>query len=153
MEFVGEERIEAPRDAVWTALNDPDLLQKCIPGCQSLTWVSATELAARITVKIGILSFGFSVEIALTDIVPMKSYTIHAEGKGGVAGFAKGAAAVTLMEDGSQTILRYRSEAQVEGKIAKLGSRLVDASAQKLASRFFADLGKAVTAGTARDQE
>ncbi len=145
MEFVGEERIEAPRAAVWAALNDPDLLKECIPGCKSLEWISDTELAATIKVKIGVLSFSFAGGIALTDIVPMQSYIIHAEGKGGVAGFAKGAAAVSLLDYDEGTILRYQSEAQVEGKIAQLGSSLIKSSSNKLASRFFGDFSRAVS--------
>ena len=145
MEFMGEERIDVPRAIAWTALNDADLLKECIPGCHSLEWISDTELAATIKVKIGVLSFRFAGGITLTDIVPMQSYTIHAEGKGGVAGFAKGAAAVTLIDDNDGTILRYRSEAQVGGKIAQLGSSLIKSSSQKLASRFFADFSRAVT--------
>lgn len=145
MEFAGEERIEAPRAVVWAALNDPDLLKECIPGCQSLEWTSDTELAATIKVKIGVLSFSFAGGITLKDIVPMQSYTIHAEGKGGVAGFAKGAAAVTLADDSEHTILRYQSEAQVEGRIAQLGSGLIKSSSHKLASRFFGDFNTAVT--------
>ncbi len=151
MEFVGEERIEAPRAVVWAALNDPDLLKGCIPGCQSLEWTSDTELAATIKVKIGVLSFSFAGGITLTDIVPMQSYTIHAEGKGGVAGFAKGAAAVTLADDSEHTILRYQSEAQVEGRIAQLGSSLIKSSSHKLASRFFGDFNAAVTSRMTRD--
>ncbi len=145
MEFIGEERIDAPRAIVWAALNDPDLLKECIPGCQSLEWTSETELTATIKVKIGVLSFRFAGGITLTDIVPMQSYIIHAEGKGGVAGFAKGAAVVSLLDDDEATILRYQSEAQVEGKIAQLGSNLIKSSAQQLASRFFSDFSKAVT--------
>lgn len=145
MEFVGEERIEAPRAVVWAALNDPDLLKECIPGCQSLEWISDTELTATIKVKIGVLSFTFTGGISLTDIVPMQSYIIHAEGKGGVAGFAKGAAAVTLIDDYEYTILRYESEAQVEGKIAQLGANLIKSSSHMLAARFFSDFSKAVT--------
>lgn len=151
MEFIGEERIEAGRAIVWAALNDADLLKECIPGCQSLEWISDSELTAMIRVKIGVLSFNFVGGITLTDIVPMQSYTIHAEGKGGVAGFAKGAAAVTLLDDGDETILRYQSEAQVEGKIAQLGSSLIRSSSQKLASRFFSDFSKAVTGRMARE--
>lgn len=145
MELGGEERIAAPRDVVWAALNDADILKQCIPGCQSLERKSPTELAATVKLKIGPVSANFSGEVTLTDINPPESYTIHGEGKGGVAGFAKGSAAVTLAEDGDETILRYRTKAQVGGKIAQLGSRLIDSSSHKLASQFFADFNKAVT--------
>jgi carbon monoxide dehydrogenase subunit G len=145
MELGGEERIAAPRDVVWAALNDADILKQCIPGCQSLERKSPTELAATVKLKIGPVSANFSGDVTLTDINPPESYTIHGEGKGGVAGFAKGSAAVTLTEDGDETILRYQTKAQVGGKIAQLGSRLIDSSSHKLASQFFADFNKAVT--------
>jgi uncharacterized protein len=144
MDMTGEERIAAPRDAVWTALNDPDILKQCIPGCQSLEWISPTELTAKVKIKIGPVSASFTGEITLSNINAPDSYTISAEGKGGIAGFAKGAADVVLEADGSETILHYEAKAQVGGKIAQFGARLVDSSAQKLAQRFFADLTAAI---------
>lgn len=146
MELGGEERISAPREIVWEALNDPEILKQCIPGCQSLERKSPTELAATVKLKIGPVSASFSGDVTLADINAPESYTIQGEGKGGVAGFAKGSAAVTLIEDGDDTLLRYQTKAQVGGKIAQLGSRLIDSSSQKLAAQFFADFNKAVTA-------
>lgn len=146
MDMGGEERIAAPREVVWEALNDPDILRQCIPGCQSLEQKSPTELAATVKLKIGPVSANFSGEVTLSDINPPESYTISGEGKGGIAGFAKGSATVTLAEDGGDTLLRYATKAQVGGKIAQLGSRLIDSTSQKLAAQFFSDFNKAVMA-------
>ncbi|MGZ9723155.1 SRPBCC family protein [Rhizobium miluonense] len=144
MDMTGEERIAAPRDAVWTALNDPEILKRCIPGCQSLERVSPTELTATVKLKIGPVSASFNGEVKLSNINAPESYTISGEGKGGIAGFAKGGADVVLKEDGNETILQYEAKAQVGGKIAQLGSRLVDSSAKKLAQQFFADFTSAI---------
>ncbi len=146
MDMDGEERIAAPRDAVWAALNDPDVLRQCIPGCQSLERRSPTELTAAIKLKIGPVSANFSGDVTLSDVNPPESYIISGEGKGGIAGFAKGSAHVTLVEDGAETILRYNAKAQVGGKLAQLGSRLIDSSSQKLAKQFFSDFNNAVIA-------
>jgi hypothetical protein len=144
MDMTGEERIAAPRDVVWAALNDPDILRQCIPGCQSLERASPTELTATVKVKIGPVSASFNGAVTLSNINEPESYTISGEGKGGIAGFAKGGADVALREDGAETILRYEAKAQVGGKIAQLGSRLVDSSAKKLAQQFFADFSAAI---------
>ncbi|MDL2404656.1 carbon monoxide dehydrogenase subunit G [Rhizobium calliandrae] len=138
MDMTGEERIAAPRDVVWAALNDPEILKQCIPGCQSLEKISPTELTATVKLKIGPVSASFNGEVTLSNINAPESYTISGEGKGGIAGFAKGGADVTLEEEGGETILRYEAKALVGGKIAQLGSRLVDSSAKKLAQQFFA---------------
>ncbi|MBB6486467.1 carbon monoxide dehydrogenase subunit G [Rhizobium lusitanum] len=144
MDMTGEERIAAPRDAVWAALNDPEILKQCIPGCQSLERISPTELTATVKLKIGPVSASFNGEVTLSNINAPESYTISGEGKGGIAGFAKGGADVVLKEDGNDTILQYEAKAQVGGKIAQLGSRLVDSSAKKLAQQFFADFTAAI---------
>ncbi|SCB39341.1 SRPBCC family protein [Rhizobium multihospitium] len=144
MDMTGEERIAAPRDAVWAALNNSEILKQCIPGCQSLDWVSPTELTATVKLKIGPVSASFNGEVKLSNINAPESYTISGEGKGGIAGFAKGGADVVLKEDGNETILQYEAKAQVGGKIAQLGSRLVDSSAKKLAQQFFADFTTAI---------
>lgn len=146
MDMGGEERIAAPREVVWQALNDPEILRQCIPGCQTLEQKSPTELAATVKLKIGPVSANFAGEVTLSDINPPESYTISGEGKGGIAGFAKGSATVTLVEDGTDTLLRYSTKAQVGGKLAQLGSRLIDSTSQKLAAQFFADFNKAVVA-------
>jgi len=148
MDMTGEERIAAPRDAVWRALNDVDILKTCIPRCHRLDWVSADTLAALIKVKLGPLSASFHVDIRLSNVAPGKSYTIAAEGKGGIAGFAKGAADVVLVDEGDETVLRYDAAAEIGGRLAQMGSRIIGASASKLAAQFFADFGAA--AGGAR---
>ncbi|QND49369.1 carbon monoxide dehydrogenase subunit G [Rhizobium lusitanum] len=144
MDMTGEERIAAPRDAVWAALNDPDILKQCIPGCQSLERISPTQLTATVKLKIGPVSASFNGDVTLSNINAPESYTISGEGKGGIAGFAKGGADVVLKADGDETILQYQARAQVGGKIAQLGSRLVDSSAKKLAQQFFADFTAAI---------
>jgi carbon monoxide dehydrogenase subunit G len=149
MDMSGEERIAAPREAVWAALNDPDVLKACIPGCQSLTMKSPTELEATVKIKIGPVSASFSGEVTLSNLNPPESYTISGEGKGGIAGFAKGGADVRLTEDGDGTILAYDVKAQIGGKLAQLGSRLIDSTSKKLATQFFADLGAKLDSGAA----
>ena len=140
MKMDGTERIPAPREAVWEALNDPDVLQKCIPGCQSLEKVDDTHLTATVQVKMGPVKASFDGEVELTNINAPISYTIRGEGKGGVAGHASGGADVSLMEAGEETELSYDIDAKVGGKIAQLGSRLVDSTAKKLAKQFFGNL-------------
>ncbi len=137
MDMTGERRIPAPRGVVWDALNDPDVLKASIPGCQSLEKLSDTEMKATAAVKIGPISARFNGNVQLSDLDPPKAYTISGEGQGGVAGFAKGGAKVNLDEEGSETILRYEVHAQVGGKIAQLGARLVDATAKNMADQFF----------------
>ncbi len=146
MDMEGEERIAAPRDVVWQALNDGDILRQCIPGCQTLEWTSPTELAATVKLKIGPVSASFAGAVTLSDVQAPESYTITGEGKGGIAGFAKGGAQVTLVDEGPETLLRYTAQAQVGGKLAQLGSRLIGSSSQKLAAQFFSDFNKAVVA-------
>ncbi|MCJ8508002.1 carbon monoxide dehydrogenase subunit G [Rhizobium lemnae] len=145
MEISGEERIAAPRAVVWAALNNPDILRQCIPGCQTLEQKSPTELAATVKLKIGPVSASFNGEVTLSDINAPESYRISGEGKGGIAGFAKGHADVVLEEDGADTILRYKADAQVGGKLAQLGSRLIGSTSQKLAQQFFADFNAVLT--------
>ena len=146
MDMQGEERIAARRETVWAALNDPDILRQCIPGCQSLELKSPTELSASVKLKIGPVSASFAGDVILSNINAPESYTISGEGKGGIAGFAKGGADVTLTEDGDETILVYDAKAEIGGKLAQLGSRLVGSSAKKLAQQFFADFNTAVSA-------
>lgn len=149
MDMTGEERVAAGRDAVWRGLNDPDILKRCIPGCQSLEMISPTELTAVVKIKIGPVSASFTGNVVLSNLNPPESYTISGEGKGGIAGFAKGGADVALVEDGAETVLRYQVKAEIGGKLAQLGSRLVDSTAKKLAQQFFADFGAAVGGNTA----
>ncbi|MCB1421857.1 MAG: carbon monoxide dehydrogenase subunit G [Nitratireductor sp.] len=147
MKMSGEQRIEASVERVWEALNDPDVLKASIPGCDSLEKKSDTELAATVTLKIGPVKAKFNGEVELKDLNPPHSYTIVGEGKGGIAGFAKGGADVSLAEDGDATILTYTAKADVGGKIAQLGSRLIDSTSKKLAGEFFKKFGKIVEKG------
>lgn len=142
MKMDGTERIPAPREAVWAALNDPAVLEACIPGCQSLEKVDDTHLKATVQVKMGPVKANFDGEVELANIDAPVSYTIRGEGKGGVAGHASGGADVSLMEveGGAETELSYDVDAKVGGKIAQLGSRLVDSTARKLAKQFFGNL-------------
>lgn len=147
MDMTGEERIAAPRQAVWAALNDPETLKACIPGCQSLERTSPNELAATVKIKIGPVSATFKGEVTLSNLNPPESYTIEGEGKGGIAGFAKGGADVRLTDEGAETLLSYTVRAEIGGKLAQLGSRLIDSTSKKLATQFFADLGERLNGG------
>ncbi len=138
MELTGQERIAAPRAQVWQALNDPEILKACIPGCESIELTSPTEMQARITLRLGPIKASFSGQVILSNVDPPNGYTISGEGSGGSAGGARGSADVRLAEDGDGSLLTYRVTSQVTGKIAQLGARLVDSAAQKLAGDFFA---------------
>ncbi|WP_026304613.1 SRPBCC family protein [Kaistia granuli] len=137
MEMTGEYRIPARRDAVWRALNDPDVLRACIPGCEELTRTAEDAMSAKVVAKVGPVKATFVGNVTLTNVNPPESYTISGEGKGGVAGFAKGGADVRLAEDGDATLLTYVVKGQVGGKLAQLGSRLIDSTAKKMADDFF----------------
>ena len=148
MDMTGERRIEAPRQTVWQALNDPAVLKASIPGCESLEKLSDTDMKATTAVKIGPIAARFTGAVHLTDIDPPNGYTIGGEGQGGVAGFAKGGAKVQLEDAGAGTLLHYEVHAQVGGKIAQLGARLIDATAKQMANSFFDRFGAQVgTAG------
>jgi carbon monoxide dehydrogenase subunit G len=145
MDMTGEYRIPAPRDKVWAALNDPAMLKAALPGCESLEKLSDTEFAAVVVAKVGPVKAKFNGNVALSNLNPPQSYTIAGEGKGGAAGFAKGGAEVQLTEDGDATILRYTAKADVGGKLAQLGSRLIDGTAKKLADEFFDNFRQQLT--------
>ena len=148
MEMKGEYRIPASRETVWQALNDPDVLRACIPGCQELERTSETSFAATVKTKVGPVSATFKGEVELEDIDPPAGYRIQGEGKGGVAGFAKGGASVHLAEDGGVTVLTYDAEAKVGGKLAQIGSRLIAGTARKLADQFFGNFAEHVAPGS-----
>jgi hypothetical protein len=148
MDMSGERRIPAPRRTVWLALNDPAALKSAIPGCESLEKTSDTELKATASVKIGPIAARFTGKVQLLDLDPPNSYRIEGEGQGGVAGFAKGGAVVKLVDDGAGTLLTYDVKAQVGGKIAQLGARLIDATAKQMADAFFTKFADQVTALT-----
>jgi uncharacterized protein len=137
MEMHGERRIPAPREQVWQRLNDPETLKQCIPGCETIEKLSDTEFTAKVTARVGPVKATFNGKVQLTDLDPPSGYTISGEGQGGVAGFAKGGASVALTEEGGETVLRYGVQAQVGGKLAQIGSRLVDGVARKMADEFF----------------
>ncbi len=145
MELSGEARIPARRDAVWRALNDPEALEAAIPGCEAVTRVSDTEFDAVVSAAVGPVSARFSGRITLADIDAPRGYTIHGQGQGGAAGFARGQAKVTLIEDGGATILRYAVDAQIGGKLAQVGQRVVDAAARQMADAFFANFSETVS--------
>ncbi|MCB1436324.1 MAG: carbon monoxide dehydrogenase subunit G [Rhodobiaceae bacterium] len=138
MQMNDEIEIAAPRLSVFEALSDPDVLKACIPGCESLEKTSANEMAATVMAKVGPVRARFNGAVQLSDVNPPESYTISGEGRGGAAGFAKGSARVHLLEQGGHTLLRYEVKADVGGKLAQLGSRLIDAAARSYAKDFFA---------------
>lgn len=144
MDMSGQYRIQAPRDVVWAALNDPEVLKRCIPGCRELEQKSPTELAAKVGLRIGPISANFTGEVTLQNLNPPAGYTIAGQGSGGAAGFAKGSADVVLTEvdGGAETDLAYTAKAEVGGKIAALGGRLIQATAKKLADEFFSAFAK-----------
>lgn len=137
MDMSDSQRIEAPRDVVWAALNDIEVLKACIPGCESIEKIGENELEAKVTLKIGPVKASFGGKVTFSNIDPPNGYTISGEGQGGVAGHARGGADVRLEADGEATILHYDVKAEVGGKIAQLGSRLIDATSKKLAGEFF----------------
>ena len=151
MDLSGEYRITAPRDKVWAALNDADVLRRCIPGCQELEKTSDTQMSASVVAKIGPVKATFKGEVTLENLNPPESYTIVGEGKGGVAGFAKGSADVNLAEDGEETVLTYTVKAQVGGKLAQLGSRLIVSTSRKMADEFFSNFKDIVEGDEASD--
>lgn len=146
MELKDEIRIAAPKDQVYAALNDPDILKKCIPGCEELIKHSDTELEAKVTLKIGPVKARFSGNVVLDPSNAPDSFSLQGEGSGGVAGFAKGGADVELAEDGDETVLTYQAKAAIGGKLAQLGSRLVTSTSRKLAAKFFASFAKELSA-------
>ena len=139
MQLTGERVIPAPIDKTWAALNDPDILKASIKGCESLEKTGDDEFMAALKIKIGPVNARFKGKLNLENVQPPNSYTIRFEGQGGVAGFGKGSADVSLESQGDTTLLKYESNAQVGGKIAQIGSRLVDSAASKIAQEFFAE--------------
>lgn len=143
MQMNDSQRIEAPIETVWAALNDADVLQACIPGCEELIKHSDTELEAKVKLKVGPVKATFGGKVTLKDLDPPDGYTIEGEGSGGVAGFARGGAKVHLEADGPDaTILTYDVDAKVGGKLAQLGSRLIDSTSRRLAGEFFTAFGE-----------
>ena len=137
MDLTGERIIPAPRQAVWDALNDVDVLRQAIPGCDAIERTSDTELTARVTAKVGPVKAKFAGAVTLSNVDAPNGYTISGEGKGGAAGFAKGSADVRLDDHADGTRLSYAVKASVGGKLAQVGSRLIDGTARKLSDEFF----------------
>ncbi|MEO0762372.1 MAG: carbon monoxide dehydrogenase subunit G, partial [Pseudomonadota bacterium] len=137
MELTGERLIAADRATVWAALNDPEVLKACIPGCERMEKTAENALEAEVTQKVGPVKAKFKGAVTLEDIVETVSYRLVGEGKGGAAGFAKGGADVALVDAEGGTMLTYKAEAKVGGKLAQLGSRLIDGFAKKMADEFF----------------
>ena len=137
MKLTDEIRIEAPRDEVFAALNDADILRRSIPGCEELEKVSDTQFNALVRAKVGPVRARFKGEVTLSDLNPPESYTLTGQGKGGAAGFARGKASVQLTAESDTTLLSYDVSATVGGKLAQLGGRLIDGAARKLAAEFF----------------
>ena len=146
MDMKGEYVIAAPRENVWAALNDIDVLKAAIPGCQSIARVSDTEIEASVTAKVGPVKATFKGVVTLSDLDPPNGYTIQGQGKGGAAGFAKGGAKVRLVDDPAGTRLMYDVDAAVGGKLAQIGGRLIASTAKKLADEFFAQLSERAAA-------
>ena len=148
MKLVGEQKISATRDVVFKALNDTEVLKKSIPGCEEIVKISDTEMTAIVVLKVGPVKARFKGSVQLSNLNPPESYTISGEGKAGPAGGAKGGADVTLIADGNNTILKYDVSAKIVGKFAQLGNRLIDSTAKKLASQFFAEFAAIVESKT-----
>lgn len=145
MQMSDSRLIPAPRDVVWAALNDPEILKRAIPGCESLDMASPTEMTATIKLKIGPIKATFTGKVTLSDLDPPNGYRISGEGSGGVAGFAKGGASVKLTDEDEGTRLAYEVDAQIGGKLAQLGARLIDSTATKLAGEFFDNFAAALS--------
>jgi len=153
MELTSRRTVPASIEKTWAALNDPETLKACIPGCESIERVSDTEFRVAMTARVGPVSAKFSGRITLSDIVPPTSYKISFEGQGGAAGFARGEAKVALTPDGTGTRIEYNVNAQVGGKLAQIGSRLVDGAAAKIADDFFACFVERLGGGAAAAAE
>ena len=149
MDITGEQLIPKPQQQTWNAICDPAVLQVCIPGCETMDRISDSEFNLTMAARVGPVSAKFKSKITLTEVDAPNAYTLIFEGQGGVAGFAKGQARVTLTPAGDNTLLAYAAKATIGGKLAQVGSRLVDGVAKKLAEQFFAAFNKHVTESTA----
>ena len=147
MEMISEQRIPATRDEVWAALNNTDILQAAMPGCESFEETGENEYLAKLTAKVGPVKAKFKFKVSLQNVNPPYGYVINGEGQGGAAGFAKGAAKVDLTEEGGETLLAYSVKASVGGKLAQLGGRLIDGTARKMADEFFSNFNAILSDG------
>jgi len=148
MEMTGSQRIALPQQRVWDALNDPEVLKACIPGCESVEKTGENEYRVAMTAAVGPVKARFNGKLALSNVNPPQSYTLAFEGSGGAAGFGKGTSEVTLVPEGSETVLNYSAKASVGGKLAQVGSRLIDGVARKMAEDFFARFNATVAPPT-----
>jgi uncharacterized protein len=149
MNMSGEEHIAAKRQTVWAALNDPEILKQCIPGCETLEKTSDTEMTAKVKVGIGPVHATFTGKVTLSDLDPPNGYQLSGDGTGGLAGHAHGGATVHLTDDGQGTLMHYEAKADVGGRLAQLGGRLIDTAAKKLADEFFDKFNAVVSAKSA----
>ena len=146
MEMTGEQLIQAPQARTWEALNDPAVLKDCVPGCESIDRTGDNEYSVQMTARVGPVSAKFKGKMTLSNIQAPNSYSLAFEGQGGVAGFAKGGASVQLVEKDGGTLLKYDVEAQIGGKLAQLGQRLIAGAAKKMADDFFVKFAAAASA-------
>ena len=145
MEMTGEQLIPVDQQTTWTALNDPEVLKACVPGCEMIERISDNEFIVALTARVGPVSAKFKGKLTLSDVNPPNGYAMTFEGQGGVAGFAKGGATVSLSPDATGTRLAYTAKATVGGKLAQIGSRLIDGAARKIADQFFTAFNKHLT--------
>jgi uncharacterized protein len=148
MELQGRITIPASCHAVWQALNDPEILRRCIPGCEEVKQISPEEMHARVLLRMGPVRARFAGKVTMSEVRPLAGYTLHFEGSGGSAGFARGSSVITLTDVGAATELAYTADASVAGKLGQIGGRLIDASARQLADQFFANFQREVVADT-----
>ena len=153
MKMNGEFRVPTDRETVWRALNDPEVLKDCLPGCQEIEKTSETEMTATLTIKVGPVKATFAGGVTLSDLDPPNGYTLSGQGQGGPAGFASGEAKVRLVEEGAETVVQYEVDAKVGGKLAQIGSRLIDSTAKKLSKQFFDSLAETLGGGEKAEAE
>ena len=153
MKMNGEFRVPTDRETVWRALNDPEVLKQCLPGCQVIEKTSETEMTATLVIKVGPVKATFAGGVTLSDLDPPNGYTISGQGQGGAAGFASGEAKVKLVEEDGATVVQYDVDAKVGGKLAQIGSRLIDSTAKKLSKQFFDSLAEKLGGGEEAEAE
>ena len=153
MEMKGEQLVPASQQEVWNALNDPQMLKACIPGCEALDRVADNEYMVLMVSRIGPVSAKFKGKLTLSDVNPPHSYSLSFEGQGGAAGFAKGGAQVQLSSQDGATRLSYEAKANVGGKLAQIGSRLIEAAAKKVADDFFRRFNEKVAASSHKQEQ
>ena len=152
MELQGRVTLPVSAQQVWQALNDPEILRQCIPGCEEIQQISPEEMHARVLLRMGPVRARFAGKVKMTDIRPMQGYTLNFEGSGGSAGFAKGSSVITLSPMGDATQLDYTAQATVAGKLGQIGGRLIDASSKQLADKFFTNLKAVLTGDSAKPE-